>query len=97
MIAGMFIGFAIAVMAGAIGHFQGYLMGVKVRNVTELFASPPTPTTNKCECTHTKNTHSGRGTGSCDVSTRPGYTCACKFFVPIIEKPKKVKAGELDL
>lgn len=86
MILGMLIGFAIAVIAGAIGHFQGYLMGTKVKNLKSLIINPEPVATiiqskTMCGCTHGLHAHKSNGNGACQVLVKPGYGCACQFFV----------------
>ncbi|MEO9137548.1 MAG: hypothetical protein ABI345_00615 [Jatrophihabitans sp.] len=100
MIAGIIIGGVIAIVALVIGHFEGYLMGVKVRNVAALYAqSDNDRNTGKCLCGHTVNTHRNSGGGNCTAFTDVAggnMPCPCKFFVAAPPEPAG-PAGELTI
>lgn len=101
MIGELLIGAGCALGGVTVGHVQGYLMGVKVKNLTSLIINPkPTVITQsetECQCGHGLQNHARRGDGPCGVTTRPGYTCACQFFVGKEITPPQPPKNELDL
>ena len=85
MIGELIAGGGIAIAGLVIGHFEGYLMGSKVRNVSQLVlssdsSSSPLP----CLCGHPVTTHRDKGTGPCAATVKDaqGVTsgCPCKFY-----------------
>lgn len=109
MIGELLIGAACTVGGVTVGHIQGYLMGVKVRNITNLLTFTPEPepvvepetiqSKTHCQCTHGLQTHRHSGHGVCVVAIKDS-TCACQFFVgKTIPNPRYVKKDKdvLDL
>lgn len=91
-----------ALVGNALGHFQGYLSGTKVRNVTSLFLVPEqTPDSVWCLCSHAMSFHSKKD-GPCQVTLRNARgewigQCDCKSFVGNPEKVKSQPKKELEL
>ncbi|MBE7187201.1 hypothetical protein [Jatrophihabitans endophyticus] len=85
MIGELIAGGGIAVVGLVIGHFEGYLMGSKVRNVSQLMlAADSSSSTLPCLCGHPVTTHRDKGNGPCAATVRDehGITsgCPCKFY-----------------
>lgn len=85
MVAELIAGGGIAVVALVIGHFEGYLMGSKVRNLSQLMLTPDdSRSTLPCLCGHPVTMHRDHGKGSCSafVTGENGTNvgCACKFY-----------------
>jgi hypothetical protein len=94
-------GGGIAIAGLVVGHFEGYLMGSKVRNVTSLFARAEIPSTAPCLCGHPVTAHREHGVGSCSAMTPgnapgAGSGCACKFYVADPDARVGVR-GELEI
>ena len=95
---------ALCALAGVIvGHFAGYLMGVKVRNVSALAAGSSEPDTRVCLCGHSHVAHRlvGKpprpdGRCMCAPSSNPFGECACSMYIPK-PNPVRVTKGELEL
>ena len=86
MIGELIAGGGIAIAGLVIGHFEGYLMGSKIRNVSQLLlSSDSSSSTLPCLCGHPVTTHRDKGNGPCAATIkdeRGGVTsgCPCKFY-----------------
>ena len=85
MIGELIAGGGIAIAGLVIGHFEGYLMGSKVRNVTSLMlANDLSTSTQPCLCGHPVTTHRDKGAGPCAATLRDEHgvtsNCPCKFY-----------------
>jgi hypothetical protein len=101
VIAGMLIGAGLVIVGVLVGHAQGYLMGVKVRNVSSLTLTEPE--TRDCVCGHAITGHVllrrrkvGDTRGSCQTAIGRG-SCACAGYVPRPAKVPTPPRGLLDL
>lgn len=96
----LLIGGLLIIAALVVGHFEGYLMGVKVRNVTALVGKPEL-NPRDCVCGHSHSTHKagpdGPGSGACQclVGKHGDFMCACMVYIPKPEKPAPKGALEL--
>lgn len=102
MIGELLIGAGCALGGVTVGHLQGYLMGVKVKNLTSLVVNRDpviTQSTTTCQCGHGLQTHRLKGQGICTVlvGERLVHRCACQFFVGKEITPPQPPNNELDL